>query len=326
MAAGLTPLELGSDIGGSIPTRPTSTGCTGSSPRGGGPRKGSHPGSPGTLVEADVDCNGPLARSLADLELGLDAVCGPLPEDASRLAPPTGGWATTRRADRLRVATVFHEGGDVLPVADDVRASLEGFARRLARAGAEVEPIDLPVPLDEGLLSWQELVLPIIGMGLDDDAFDSFAGLESVPSDDPMLVAGRSLAGRYRSWARANGRRQRQRAAWAACFDRFDVVLAPVMPTAAFPHDVDRPMTDRFLDIDGVSVSHLVAMAWCGAIGSVLLPVVTLPTGFTPDGLPVGVQIVGPFLSDRRLLRLAGVLEEAAGPGFTPPPLGRAGR
>jgi amidase len=85
---------------------------------------------------------------------------------------------------------------------------------------------------------------------------------------------------------------------------------------------VDRPITDRVVDVDGTPLPHLLAMAWCGAIGSVLLPVVTLPTGSTPAGLPVGVQVIGPFLSDRRLLRLAGLLDTAAGPGFAVPPLG----
>jgi amidase len=222
--------------------------------------------------------------------------------------------------DGLSVGTVFHQGADVLPLAADVRARLEGFAARLDAAGARVEPIDLPVPLAAGLRSWQELVLPIIGTALPDAAYTEFAALDAVPGDDPMLVAARSLAERYRTWARADERRQWERAAWATCFERFDVVLAPVMPTAAFPHDIDRPMTERVLDVDGTPVPHLVAMAWCGAVGSVLLPVVTLPTGPTPDGLPVGVQVIGPFLSDRRLLHLAGLLDRAGGPGFTPPP------
>ncbi|HEV2369271.1 MAG TPA: hypothetical protein VGR90_05315, partial [Acidimicrobiales bacterium] len=62
-------------------------------------------------------------------------------------------------------------------------------------------------------------------------------------------------------------------------------------------------------------------MAWCGAIGSALLPVVTLPTAPTPAGLPVGVQIIGPFLSDKKLLRTAAAIDEVAGPGFRPPSL-----
>ncbi len=321
VAAGLTPLELGSDIGGSIRNPAHFNGVYGLKPSWGVvPSRGHIPGPPGTLVEADVNCNGPLARSLDDLELALDVVAGPLPEDAPgwRLAleegPPLGGVGS------LRVATVFDEGSDVVPLAADLRSLLDGFATRLSEAGAEVEAVPLPVPLAEGLHSWQELVLPIIGMGLPDDAFASFAELDAVPGDDPMLVAGRALAGRYRTWARANGRRQHQRAAWAACFEHHDVVLAPVMPTAAFPHDVERPLMERFLDVDGTPVSHLVAMAWCGAVGSVLVPVVTLPVGTTPAGLPVGVQVIGPFLGDRRLLRVAALLDEAAGPGFIAPP------
>ncbi len=78
-------------------------------------------------------------------------------------------------------------------------------------------------------------------------------------------------------------------------------------------------MVERELDVDGIPVSHLVAMAWCGAVGSVLLPVVTLPTGRTPAGLPVGVQVIGPYLSDLRLLGLAALIDEAAGPGFEAP-------
>jgi amidase len=322
VAAGLTPLELGSDIGGSIRGPAHYNGVYGLKPSWGVvPGRGHIPGPPGTLVEADVNANGPLARSLDDLELVLDVVAGPLPAEAAGWHLELGTGAIPDGVDELRVGTVFGQGADLVPLAADVRAALDGFAGRLADAGARVESIDLPVPLGDGLRSWQELVLPIIGTGLPDDAFAAFAELDALEGDDPMLVAGRSLAGRYRSWARANNRRQHQRAAWADCFERVDVVLAPVMPTAAFPHDVERPMTDRVLDVDGTPVSHLVAMAWCGAVGSVLLPVVTLPTGPTPDGLPVGVQVIGPFLSDRRLLRLAGLLDRAAGPGFTPPPV-----
>jgi amidase len=327
VAAGLTPLELGSDIGGSIRNPAHFNGVYGLKPSWGVvPGRGHIPGPPGSLVEADVNCNGPLARSLEDLELALDVVAGPLPEDAVGWSLELDPGPAIADVTGLRVATVFHEGADVMALAADVRANLDRFAGRLAEAGARVEAVPLPVPLAEGLLSWQELVIPIIGMGLDDDAFASFAELEAIPGDDPMLVAGRALAGRYRTWARANGLRQRQRAAWAASFEQYDVVLAPVMPTAAFLHDVDRPITDRVIDVDGTPLAHLVAMAWCGAIGSVLLPVVTLPTGPTPEGLPVGVQAIGPFLSDRRLLRIAGLLDAAAGPGFTPPPPGRAGR
>ncbi len=322
VAAGLTPLELGSDIGGSIRIPAHYNGVYGLKPSWGVvPGRGHIPGPPGNLVEADVNCNGPLARSVDDLSLALGVLGGPLPEDAPgwRLdldaGPPVDGPAS------LRVATVFGEGADLVPLARDVRANLDAFAARLAGAGARVEAVALPVPLADGLRAWQQLVLPIMGMGLADDEYAAFAGLGAVPGDDPVLVAGRALAGSYRDWARADGLRQRQRRAWAALFESYDAVLAPVMPTAAFPHDIDRPISDRVLDVDGTPVPHPVAMAWCGAVGSVLLPVVTVPTGRTPAGLPVGVQVVGPFLSDRRLLAVARVMDAVAGPGFTPPPV-----
>jgi amidase len=320
VAAGLTPVELGSDIGGSIRNPAHYNGVYGLKPSWGVvPSRGHIPGPPGTLVEADVNCNGPLARSLDDLRLVLGVVAGPLPEDAA-------GWRLelderpVPDLEGLRVATVFDEGRDVLPVAADVRSSLDDFAGRLADAGVAVEAVALPVPLADGLRSWQELVLPIIGLGLPDDAYDAFAELESVGGDDPMLAAGQALAGRYRSWARANGVRQHQRAAWAELFGRYDVVLAPVMPTAAFPHDVEGEITDRVVDVDGTAVPHMIMMAWLGAVGSALLPVVTLPVRPTPTNLPVGVQVIGPFLSDLRLLRMASRLDDVAGAGFTPPP------
>jgi amidase len=321
VAAGLTPLELGSDIGGSIRNPAHYNGVYGLKPSWGVvPSRGHIPGPPGSLVETDVNCGGPLARSLEDLRTALTVVAGPVPEDAAAWHLQLDPGPETGDATAVRVATVFAEGSDLLPMARDVRASLDGFASRLADAGVQVDAVPLPVPLADGLRSWQELVLPIIGAGLPDEDFAAFAELEAVPGDDPMLTAGRALASRYRSWAHANANRQRQRAAWAALFEHYDVMLAPVMPTTAFPHDTDRPITDRMLDIDGTAIPHLTAMAWCGAIGPVLLPVVTLPIGRTPAGLPVGVQLIGPFLSDLRLLQIAELLQAAAGTAFTPPP------
>jgi amidase len=322
VAAGLTPLELGSDIGGSIRNPAHFNGVYGLKPSWRVvPSRGHIPGPPGNLVESDVNCNGPLARSLDDLRLGLRVVAGPVPEDAAgwRLELDEGPAIDDVRT--LRIATVFHEGDDLLPIAGDVLANLDAFAGRLADAGARVEAVALPVALADGLRSWQELVLPIIGTSLPDDDFAAFAELETVAGDDPMITAGRALTSRYRTWARANGLRQHQRETWARLFGHYDVVLAPVMPSAAFPHDTDRPLTDRVLDIDGAAVPHLIAMAWCGAVGSVLLPVVTLPTGLNASGLPVGVQVIGPFLSDLRLLRMAAVLDAAGGRGFAPPPI-----
>ena len=77
------------------------------------------------------------------------------------------------------------------------------------------------------------------------------------------------------------------------------------MPVAAFPHDTERSIPERTIEIDGATINALDLIAWAGAFGAVLLPGVVIPAGQTPSGLPVGVQIVGPYLQDRRLLQIA---------------------
>ena len=322
VAAGLTPLELGSDIGGSIRNPSHYNGTYGLKPSWGVvPVRGHIPGPPGSLIQVDVGVAGPLARSIADLRTALEVVAGPLPEDAAGWRLELGEGPVINGPGELRIATVFAEGGDVVPLAADVRACLDQFSSRLGDAGVQVDSVPLPVPLADGFRTWRDLTLPIIGLGLLEAEYAAFAELEQAPADDPMTQIAQAMASRYRTVMRATELRQRQRAAWADFFGRYDAVLAPVMPTAAFPHDTDRPMIERQLDVDGVAVPHFMAAAWCGAIGSVLLPVVALPAGPGRAGLPVGVQVIGPFLSDLRLLRIAEVLDAAAGPGFAAPPL-----
>ncbi len=321
VAAGITPLELGSDFGGSIRNPAHYNGVYGHKPSWGiVPGRGHIPGPPGRLAQTDIAVVGPIARGVADLRTALGVVAGPLPQDAAGWRLELDAGASLGDVRELRVATVFGEGSDVVPIAGDVRANLDSFAARAAVAGARVDAVALPVPLAEGFVSWQDLGLPIIGLGLPDTVFSRLASLEDVPGDDPDLAAAKAMTSRFRSWMRATELRERQRVAWAQFFEHYDVLLAPVMPTAAFPHDTEGPMPERRLDIDSAAVSHPVAAAWCMAIGSALLPVVTLPTGLNRAGLPVGVQVVGPFLSDLRLLRMAELLDAAAGPGFIPPP------
>jgi amidase len=322
VAAGLTPLELGSDIGGSIRNPSHHNGTYGLKPSWGVvPVRGHIPGPPGSLITVDVGVAGPLARSVADLRTALQVVAGPAPEDAAgwRLELDEGP-VISGPAD-LRIATAFADSGDILPLAADVRDCLDRFASRLADAGAQVDAVALPVPIADGFKTWLEITMPVIGLGLPEDQYAAFAELENVAGDDPALVALRAMASRYRTVMYATEARQRQRAAWADFFGRYDAVLAPVMPTAAFPHDTDRPIAERVLDVDGAAVPHLIAAAWCCAVGSALLPVVALPVGPGQAGLPVGVQVIGPFLSELRLLRIAEILDVAAGPGFSSPPL-----
>ena len=88
---------------------------------------------------------------------------------------------------------------------------------------------------------------------------------------------------------------------------------------AAFAHDQHGNLGDRHVLINGQPRSHADALAWTGLIGVAYLPSTVVPVGRTPDGLPVGVQVVGPALEDRTCLWLAARLAEVAG-GYLAPP------
>jgi amidase len=177
----------------------------------------------------------------------------------------------------------------------------------------------MPVPATEAFDSWVRLVLPIIGAGLPDDAFAEMMPLERLEGDDPVLASGRALVSRVRDRMRADNRRQHQRAAWARHFEDWDVMLAPVMPTTAIHHDNERSMPERVFEVDGVTYSYMLLMAWCGLIGAVLLPVVALPIGFGSDGMPIGVQVIGPAYHDLDLLAIGAQLDAVAGDYRLPP-------
>jgi amidase len=129
----------------------------------------------------------------------------------------------------------------------------------------------------------------------------------------------RSITARHRDWLRADERRHKHRAAFASFFRDHDVLLTPVMQTAAFPHDTERDLPERTVDVDGDARPYVEGMYWTGGIGTLLLPAAVPPVGRTPAGLPVGVQVVAPYLEDRTAVAVAAHLERLLG-GFTAPP------
>ncbi len=322
LAAGLTPFELGSDIGGSIRNPAHFCGVFGLKPTWGVvPGRGHIPGPPGSVGGvADVGVFGPMGRSAADLALGLDVLARPRADDAVawrlELPPPANGGA----AAGLRVGTWFDD--PACPVAADYRLLLELAAAALAEAGADVRPATPPAGLDELVPLWERLVLPVMSAGLDEDTFLAFAAVEAMPvapDEDGPTRSLRAITARHRSWLGASEHRHKLRAAFARFFADHDVLLAPVMPGAAFPHDTEREMVERTIEVDGVVRPYLDGLAWNGGVGILLLPVATPPIGRTPDGLPVGVQIIAPQYHDRTAVAVAGHLEALLG-GFVPPP------
>jgi len=126
-------------------------------------------------------------------------------------------------------------------------------------------------------------------------------------------------SGAHRAWLRAEEERARLRRTWAEWFTSYDLLLCPVLPVPAFPHDHSEPMVDRMIAVNGGQVPYLAAVQWPGLIGIMGLPSAVPPIGRTPARLPVGMQVVAPFLRDRDAVRAAGLIAEVVG-GYDVPP------
>jgi amidase len=129
----------------------------------------------------------------------------------------------------------------------------------------------------------------------------------------------RSTALRHRDWVLVNEARLRMRAAWSAFFRDYDVLLCPAAPTAAITHDHSEPLIHRMIEVNGKPQSYLTTMAWAGVVGVAYLPVTVAPVGLIAAGLPVGIQVVGPYLEDRTPISFSGCLAKVIG-GFQAPP------
>jgi amidase len=117
----------------------------------------------------------------------------------------------------------------------------------------------------------------------------------------------------HADWLRMHRDRAGLRAAWAEVFEHVDVVLCPVTLLPAFPHLQDRSWNDRVIQVNGVERSYVGLEGWPAIVGAAYLPSTATPVGATDEGLPVGVQVVAPFLQDRRAICVASLLSEVCG-------------
>jgi amidase len=149
---------------------------------------------------------------------------------------------------------------------------------------------------------------------------DSQARASQLSPEDRSLGAERlrGIAASHRAWVLDAGARAGLRARWRVLFESFDAVICPIMPTPAFPHDHSPEQSLRRISIDGKDYPYSDQLAWPGIATLPGLPATAVPLGLTRAGLPVGVQIIGPFLEDRTPLRLAELIEREFG-GFVPP-------
>jgi len=322
VAAGMVALEFGSDLASSLRAPAAFCGVYALKPSWGlVPQRGFAPpgvATAGPQPAIDLSVLGPIARSPGDLRLALETVMGPDDAEAAawRIALPPPRAAVLRD---FRVLIV--DSHPLLPTAAAVRQGLAELEARLRREGATVTRQADGVPdlaVTAGLQ--MELMMSQFSADVPDDAYAAARAAAEGLEDrtDPLAASLRGQALSHRDWIRADRRRFADRAAWAQVFRDVDVVLCPAMPTAAFPHDA-RPMPLRTLDIDGAAIPYPAQSLW-GTLATVAgLPAVAAPLGLTPEGLPIGLQAIGPWLEDLTPLAFAEAMEQAFG-GFRPPP------
>jgi amidase len=297
VAAGLTSFELGTDIGGSVRLPSHCCGTFGLKPSYGVvPQRGYLDSVGGGTTDADVNVFGPMARSAGDLELLMSVLAGPEPARAPawRIELPAPG-APSIAGRRIAVWLDDPENPTDRAMLDVLRRAVDG----ITAAGAKVEEVRPPAdPATQFAL-----FLSLVGA-----AVSVSAG-----------ASGEELAGGHADWLRRDRERAALQATWAEWFGRYDALLTPVMCTTAFPHLQEDDIWSRKLTIDGAERPYISATFWTGMFGVLGLPVAVPPVGRTADGLPVGVQVVAPFLHDRDAIVLAGLIADVAG-GYDVPP------
>lgn len=320
VAAGLTAFELGSDIGGSIRTPAHVCGVYGhKSTFDIVPRRGHIPGAPGTRAIVDISVVGPLARSADDLELMLGIIAGPLPDRAVawrlQLPPPR----RTRLTD-YRIAAWIDDAE--FPVDRAVTGALRNMIEALRAAGARIDEEARPgFALRDAFRTYFSLLWAALCGGIPQKSFDRLreTAEKAAPNDDRNAVwHARGTTVRHREWLAVNEARERFRAAWHTFFENYDVLLTPVTPTLAIPHDHSKDMIARTITVNGAPRWYWEQHVWIGLVGMAYLPATVAPIGWV-DGLPVGVQIAGPYLEDLTTIDFAKRLAEVTG-GFRVPP------
>ncbi|HQY14340.1 MAG TPA: amidase family protein [Ilumatobacteraceae bacterium] len=301
VACGMTSFELGTDIGGSVRVPSAFCGVWGHKPSFGIiPTLGYLDEPAGGGTESDVNTFGPLARSALDLRLLLDVLAQPTAERAAawQLHLPEPTVASPRA---LRVAAWFDEPR--LEIDADMAAVLHDAADALQGAGAVVDRSARPaIDVDS---AWR-LGARLIGAAV------------SVSDDGDHDGGGGGLS--HRDWLLMHRQQARLRVAWADLFRGFDVLLCPVTLSPAFEHAQQGQWNTREIFVNGRQRSYVELEGWPALIGAAYLPSTSAPVGRTRAGLPVGVQVVAPFLCDRTAIQVAQWLATLVG-GYSVPPI-----
>ncbi|ATB32849.1 amidase [Melittangium boletus] len=318
VAAGMSSLEVGSDIGGSIRIPSHFCGVFGLKPTDGRiPLSGHIPGMPGSPRGVrHQGVAGPLARTVEDLRLALRLLSGPDGQDTEM--PPIPFQDVPRRElKRYRFLWTDDFGG--MPVSAETRSALAGLARTLEDAGCVVERGTPELDFEQVWLTWGQLLGAEVGSEMPAAArlmtalhFRSMRG-------DSSINRGimRGLWGRMSDYTQALSMRDQLMAKVESFLSGWDAWLCPVTMSPAFTH---RPSGD-WLEVDARRVQYMEGTAGLPILFNVTgHPAVAMPLPRASSGcLPLGVQVVGRRWGDEALLSVAEALTDVTGPFQRPP-------
>ncbi len=325
LAAGLSALEVGSDIGASIRNPAHYCGVYGHKPTWGVvPQRGHELPGMECVDAIDIAVAGPMARSAFDLTLAMDVLASPLTA-MTPLGHVPVAWRDRGLAPRqMRVAVMFDDAQSEVDAS--IQDALHKLVDFLRREGVQVDETARPVDSGETHRAFIHLVRSALVGGYSDaefgQALDHAAG--HPPGDDSFAARHwRAITTTHRGWVQADEVRARLRRQWASFFERFDLLICPTASTPAFPHNQQGYRWERMVLANGRPQPSTNQLFWAGYTGLCGLPCTAVPLGLSPEGLPVGAQIAGPVFADPEVLRFARWLETEFR-GFVPPPLAAA--
>jgi amidase len=320
LAAGLTGIEAGSDIGSSIRNPAHYCGVFGHKPTWGAVSPKGHAAGDWASPGADIAVVGPLARGAEDLEIAMDAMAGPDEIDGRgwKLALPR---SKKKKLRDFKVAVLLDDRHAEVDqsVQDELQKLADFLAKKKVKVSATARPAFDTADLHEVYMKL--LNAATSGRIPDNEYAARQQAAARFPAEDRSTLAQmlRGTVLTHRDWLGLNERRHRLRLAWDAFFKDYDVMLCPVTSSAAFPHDHDPDRAKRTIVVNNKKVPAFDQLFWAGYSCVTFLPATAAPIGQTADGLPIGVQIVGPQYGDYTCIQFAKLLEQDYR-RFVPPP------
>ncbi len=311
VASGLGPISLGSDLGGSLRVPAAFCGVVGFRPT-----PGRIPRFPNVLTFDDKTVEGPIARTVPDVALMLDATCGYDRRTPVSLPAPPTGWLQAAESRPLRgLKVAWSDDLNLLPVAAEILEVAKNAIGVFTELGCDVteDCPDFTGVRDEALVFRGLQYMALYREQLEDRQFLSGLGSNMASA----IQQGLTLS--VKDVARAERHRSQLFDKIRLFFDTYDLLALPTVPILPFPVEWPYPV-----EINGQPMETYID--WCFltyAISMIPCPAISVPCGWSRSGLPIGLQLVGAHLDDEVVLAAAAALEKSRPwTGVRPPLIG----